>query len=54
MENKFICKIRDVKNTCPYIPILDIIMGRKISTFGHIAHHDLLANNILHGSIEGK
>ena len=33
---------------------MDIIMRRKISTFGHITRHDSSASTILHGYVEGK
>ena len=42
------------KKVGPYVPLLDIIMRRKMTKFGHITHHDSLANTILHGYVEGE
>ena len=42
------------KKVGPYVPLLDIIMRRKMTKFGHITRHDSLANTILHGYVEGE
>ena len=37
-----------------YMPLLDIIMRIKMTTFVHITRHDSLDNTILHGYVEEK
>ena len=43
-----------LKKVGPYVPLLDIIMRRKMTTFGHITSHDSLVSTILHGYVEGN
>ena len=35
-----------------YVPLLDIIMRRKMTTFGHITRHDSMSKTILQSYVE--
>ena len=37
-----------------YVPLLDIIMRRKITKFGHITRHDSMSKTILRDYFEGN
>ena len=37
-----------------YVPLLDIIMPRKMTTFGHITRHDSMSKTILQCYVEGN
>ena len=37
-----------------YVPLLDIIMRRKMIKFGHITRHDSMSKTILQGYVEGN
>ena len=37
-----------------YVPLLDIIMRRKMTKFGHITRHDFMSKTILQGYVEGN
>ena len=37
-----------------YVPLLDIIMRRKMTKFGHITRHDSISKTILQGYVEGN
>ena len=37
-----------------YVPLLDIIMRRKMTKFGHITRHDSMSKTIIQGYVEGN
>ena len=37
-----------------YITLLDIIMRRKMTKFGHITRHDSMSKTIIQGYVEGN
>ena len=37
-----------------YVPLLDIILQRKMTKFGHITRHDSMSKIFLHGYVEGN
>ena len=42
------------KKVGSYVPLLDIIMRRKMTKFGHITRHDSMSKTILQGYVEGN